>query len=179
MVPRKRILKASLLLLSVAALGGVILASGCARVSTTAGQPARQPTAIEQVLTWNAEIADANLAIAKGVIAASDANQIDVPTANKILTQQSRIADVDRQLTPILAKACGNKTKCQPGLLSGDAAQIRALLAQIKTSAAVLVSDGTAGIKNKDHAATVQRSIETISTVVDEMLGALNTLGVL
>lgn len=160
----------------------VFFCNGCAVIHGTAGQPSRQPTSIEQILTWNAAIADANLSIAKGVIAANEANEIDVPTSNAILTQQSRIADADRQLTPILSKACSPQAtiqSCNPTILSGDATQIQSLLDQIKQSAASLVATGTAGIKNPQKAQTVKQAIQTISTFAADITQSLQSLNVL
>jgi hypothetical protein len=156
--------------------------SGCAAINSVNGQPARQPTAMEQVMTWNADLADSNLAIAKGVIAASEASQIDVPTANAILTEQSRIADADRQLTPILAKSCTPQSTiqaCNPAVLSGDAATIQGFLTQIQTSGTNLVNSGTAGIKDPAKQQSVNAAITAINTLAGEMVSSLQALGVL
>jgi hypothetical protein len=158
---------------------------GCA--IRRASAPSQQVTALEQVMTWNAALADSNLAIAKGVIAASDAQEIDVPTANRILTAQSLIADADRQLTPILAKACSPQKQiqaCNPAILSGDSAAIENFLDQIKASAKGLVSTpagqaGAASIKNPQRREAVQAAIDAIYALADNIAAALKSLGVL
>lgn len=164
----------------VAILVFVFWFSGCAYMQTKA--PRRPATAIEQVLTWNAALADANLGIAKGIIAANEAGEIDVPTSNAILTQQSLIADADRQLTPILAKACSPQKQiqaCNPAILSGDATAIENFLDQIRASASTLVKSGTAGIKNPTRKQTVDQAIQDVYTLIDNVIGGLQQLGVL
>jgi hypothetical protein len=166
----------------------------CASIHSSGSQPGRAPTAMEQVMVWNANLADANLAIAKGVIGASEANEITVLTANAILTEQSRIADADRQLTPVLAKACSvvppsttastltgqvQPGSCNPAMLSGDSATIQGFLNQIAASGKNLVATGTAGIKNKQRAKTVGDAITAIATLSGEMTSSLKSLGVL
>lgn len=158
----------------------VLLAAGCSAIHVTGG--GRKPTAIEQVMVWNASLAQANLTIAQGIIAANNAGEIDVPTSNAILTEQSRIADADRQLTPILAKSCTPQqtiNACNPAILSGDSATIQGLVGQIQASAKSLVKTGTAGIKNPQHAATLQDAITSINTLAGEILTGLQTVGVL
>lgn len=156
------------------------LVNGCSALHIGGG--GRKPTAIEQVLTWNAALADANLSIAQGVIAANQANQIDVPTSNAILTEQSRIADADRQLTPILAKACTPQATiqaCNPAILTGDSATIQGFLTTIATSGQNLVKDGTVGIKDPARQTSVSNAIASINTLAGEMTTALKTLGIL
>lgn len=154
---------------------------GCAYMEPKA--PSRQPTALEQVLTWNAALADANLGIAKGIIAANEAGEIDVPTSNAILTQQSLIADADRQLTPTLAKACSPQKQiqaCNAAILSGDADTIQNLVNQIRDSAAKLAKiETTGGIRNPARKKTVDQSIDDIYTLIGNMIGGLQQLGVL
>ena len=166
-------------LLAVGILGLAAL-QGCSALHIAGG--GRKPTALEQVLTWNAALAEANLSVAQGVIAANQANEIDVPTSNAILTEQSRIADADRQLTPILAKACTAQAQiqaCNPAILTGDSATIQGFLTTIATSGQNLVKDGTAGIKNPQRQQSVSQAIASINTLAGEMLASLKTLGVL
>lgn len=166
--------------LVVAVLLAAFCLGGCAEMYTKGSNP-RQATAIEQVLTWNAALADANLGIAKGIIAANEAGEIDVPTSNAILTQQSLIADADRQLTPILAKACSPQKQiqaCNAAILSGDATAIENFLDQIRASASTLVKSGTTGIKNPTRKQTVDQAIQAVYTLIDNIVGGLQQLGV-
>jgi hypothetical protein len=156
--------------------------TGCAAYRTDAtGKKTRTATAIEQVMAWNAALADSNLAIAKGVIAANEANEIGVPESNRILTAQSKIADADRQLTPLLAKACGpmKTDRCNPSVLSNDAAAISGFLDAIRDAATGLVKSGDVGIKNPARKQAVQTAVEDIYSLADRMIDALKTLGVL
>lgn len=159
----------------------VTLTTGCSAIHVTGG--GRKPTAIEQVMVWNASLAQANQTIAQGVIAANNAGEIDVPTSNAILTEQSRIADADRQLTPILAKSCTPQqtiNACNPAILAGDSATIQGLLGQIEQSAANLVkTGGAAGIKNPQRAATIQEAITSLNTLAGEIVSGLHAVGVL
>jgi hypothetical protein len=82
------------------------LLCGCAaHVATTNGAPPRaKATPLEQALAYNDSLAQANKSVAQGVVNATNVTPplIPVPTANRILIAQSRIADFDRQLTPLL-----------------------------------------------------------------------------
>jgi hypothetical protein len=82
-----------------AAIAAVLLLQGCAVFQPHA--PGRAITPWEQVNVSNAQLAEANLGIARAVIAASDSGVIPLELSNKILTAQSLIADKDRQLTRI------------------------------------------------------------------------------
>lgn len=153
---------------------------GCAYLEPKA--PGRPPAAMEQVLTWNAALAEANLGIAKGVIAANEAGEIDVPTSNAILTQQSLIADADRQLTPILAKACSPQKQiqaCNAAILSGDGATIETFLEQIRTSASILNKSATAGIRNLTRKQSIDQAIKDVGTLIENIAGGLQQLGVM
>ena len=79
-----------------------LVLAGCAAVHPTATNPGRKGTPQENAMAYNASLASANNTIAKTVIDATATTPalIDVPTANKILIAQSKIADADRQLTP-------------------------------------------------------------------------------
>jgi len=155
--------------------------AGCAAARYDAGGKGRTPTAIEQVMTWNAALADSNLTIAKSVIAANDAGIIDVAESNRILTAQSKIADADRQLAPLLAKACGpmKTDRCNPAVLSNDAAAISGFLDAIRDAANGLVKSGDVAIKNPDKKQAVQSAVTAIYNLADQMIDALKTLGVL
>jgi len=178
---RKRLLRASLVSFAIA--GGLLawILAGCATVRKDGAGTARKPTAIEQVMAWNATLADSNLAIAKAVIAANEAGEIDVATSNTILTAQSLIANADRGLTPILAKACGPllTDRCNAAVLSNDSALIGGFLDTIRTQADGLIKSGALGIKNPARKQAVQTALDAIYTLADQMVDALKTLGVL
>ncbi len=150
----------------------VVLLGGCAAVRPSApGTPTRPATPYENILAWNAALANANLAIAQGVIAANDANEISVPMANLILTAQSKIADADRQLTLILQK--GQQAA------AGDSASVKALLTQIQQSAQDMIRSGTAGIKNPARAEAIRASVGSVITLASQMYNTFANLGII
>lgn len=174
-------MKRSIRTLTATIFLGIALA-GCAAIHTTNG---RKVTQIEQVMVWNAGLANANLDLAKGIIAANESGVIDVPTSNAILTQQSMIANADRQLTGVLASVCSPAApgtvpeNCNAALLSGKAVEIQGFLTQIQTAAKNLVASGTVGIKNAQSQQVVAQAITTLNTLAGDILGGLQGLGVL
>src|SRR5205807_7696914 len=101
----------------------------------------RAPSAWENVMVWNAALAEANRGIAEGVIAGNQSGEISIALSKAILDQQERIAKADEELTKILQRA-------QSTVLGSDPGQIKALLDQIKSSAQEVIASGVAGIKN-------------------------------
>lgn len=173
--------------------------SGCGAIRSTNGAKPRPVTPIENVMVWNASLAQTNLAVAQGIIAANNENAIDVATSNTILTAQSKIADADRQLTPILAGACQIKPQapltgdlggpstlvaptpqnCNLALLSGQADTIQNFLSSITSAAQTMAATGTAQIKNLQTQQAVGQAIATLNTLLGQIVGALKTAGVL
>ncbi len=156
---------------------------GCARVRPTAGQPGRPGTPLENVMAWNAAIANANLAVAQGVIAANETMPplLDVPTANAILTEQSRIADFNRQLTFILQKSCSQEsssgTAPKQKVTCGQADQIEALLEQTRASARKLLTD--VHVKDSKTAELIATNAGAILSLAQQIIGTLKAVGVL
>ncbi len=179
MLSRKLILRAGVLLLATSLLGAAALGLyGCAaRVPSTATAPGRPGKPVENVLAYNASLADANLAVARAVIAAQQAVEISVDGANRVLTAQSSIADADRQLTYTLQEFAVTLQTNPDAKLS--ASTINALLNQISNAAAPLVTSGDVGIKNPTHQQTVLSSLKTILGFVQSITGVLNTAGLL
>lgn len=166
--------------------------SGCAAIRSTSGTKPRSVTPIENVMVWNASLAQTNLAVAQGIISANNEGAIDVATSNTILTAQSQIADADRQLTPILASACqpsapltgstlvaSTPQNCNLVLLSGQADAIQKFISTITKSAQTMAATGTAQIKNLQTQQAVGQSIATLNTLLGQIIGALKTAGVL
>ena len=144
----------------------VMLTAGCAKVPAHGNAPGRNGTPIENALAYNASLAEANKTIAQVVIDSSNgaAPLIPVDAANKILIMQSRVADADRQLTPLLSDV---------GNLQKNAARIETLLDDIKGAAGQLVSSGDLGIKD---AATQKKIAAGISNVYNLADVIINTL---
>ena len=169
-VRRKHLEAATIVCWSILAAVSILLAmsiSGCgARVPASANQPGRAGTPIENALAYNASLAEANKTIAQAVIDASNgpAPLIPVESANKILIMQSKVADADRQLTPLLSDV---------GNLQANAARISELLDEIKGAAGTLVSSGELGIKD---AATQKKIAAGISNVYNLADVIINTL---
>lgn len=150
-----------------------VLLSGCAaKVPATGTTPAVKGTPQEQALAYNATIASANNTIAKTVIDATGTTPalIDVPTANRILIVQSKIADTDRQLTPLLGDAAN---------ISANSAQIRKLAGDIRTAANSLIQSGDLGIKDAKTKAAITTAINTVLAGADEVILSLISGGLL
>jgi hypothetical protein len=158
-------------LLTLGAMALAVQLGGCAvHVASTAGVPARGATPIEKALAYNDGLAQANKTIADAVIKANSQVPplISTEYANKILTMQSRVADFDRQLTPLLVDAATVKA---------NAAQIEKLLGDIKAAASSVQAD--AGIKDSATQAKVSAAIAQVYQFADLALNALVTAGLL
>lgn len=151
---------------------------GCAaKVPATVTVPGRAGTPMENVLAYNASIAEANRAVADAVIAAQKAGEISVAAANNLLTAQSMIADADRQLT-IVFQEFAVELQTNPGAKL-SAATVNALLGKIKNAATRLVSSGDIGIKNAKRQQGVLSSVNGILGFVQQIDGALGASGLL
>jgi hypothetical protein len=163
-------------MLATSLLGTAALLHGCAAsVPATATVPGRAGTPMENVLAYNASLADANLAVANAVINVQKSGQISVAAANNILTAQSMIADADRQLTALLQQTAV-QLKTNPSATL-DAATINALLGRIRSSASALVSSGDLGIKDTATQKTVVSSMNSIVQFATSITTALNAAG--
>lgn len=176
---RKLLLRAGILLLAVSVLGTAALClHGCAaKVPATASTPGRVGTPIENVLAYNASLADANRSVANAVIAAQQVGGISVDAANKVLTAQSTIADADRQLTYTLQEFAVT-LQANPGAKL-SAGTITRLLDVIRASAQPLVTSGDVGIKNAQDQQQVLSSLTAIVGLVQQIAGALNSAGLM
>lgn len=175
-IPRRQVEAAAIVCWSVFALLCILAAvafSGCgARVPASANQPGRAGTPIENALAYNASLAEANKTIAQAVIDASNgaAPLIPVESANKILIMQSKVADADRQLTPLLSDI---------GNLQKNAARITTLLDDIKGAAGALVSSGELGIKEAATQKKIAAGISNVYNLADVIINTLVQGGVI
>lgn len=145
---------------------------GCTHVAATAGVPARNATPVEKALAYNDSLAQANKAVAQLVVNASGTTPplLSQDQANKILTAQSRIADFDRQLTPLLT-ATHNVT--------GNADRIELLLDEIKAAANPLIKSGELGIKDPATQQRVMAAFSNVYSFADLVVNSLKDAGLL
>jgi hypothetical protein len=145
---------------------------GCAHVASTAGVPARNATPLEKALAYNDSLAQANKAVAQAVINANGTTPplLNEAQTNKILVAQSRIADFDRQLTPLLASTAS---------VTANAARIQTLLDEIKLAANPLIQSGDLGIKDPKTQQEVLAAFKNVYSFADLVLGALTSAGML
>jgi hypothetical protein len=144
---------------------------GCGpHVASKAGVPARSATPVEKALAYNAGLAEANKSIAKLIIDANSQTPplVDTEYANKIVTMQARVADFDRQLTPLLVDA---------GTVTANSAKIELLLDEIKRAAQGVQPD--IGIRDAKTQSAVTNAIAKVYQFADLALTALVTAGLL
>ena len=156
----------------IMALVATVWFSGCAHVATTAGVPARNATPLEKALAYNDSLAQANKAVAQTVINANGTTPplLTTDQANKILIAQSRIADFDRQLTPLLASAAS---------VTANAAKIQLLLDEIKLAANPLIQSGDLGIKDPKTQQAVLAAFKDVYSFADLVVSMLQQAGLL
>lgn len=148
-----------------------LLLAGCApHVGTKAGVPARNATPVEKALAYNAGLAESNKTIASVVISASTQQPplIEAEYTNKLLSMQARVADFDRQLTPLIADASA---------VQANSAKVTLLLNEIKLVAQSV--QGDTGIKDLKTQQTVTNAIAQVYQFADLTLGVLTTAGLL
>jgi hypothetical protein len=155
-------------------LGSILLASfatGCGpKVASKAGVPARNATPLEKALAYNAGLAETNKTLAHLV---TDANSqtpplLETEYVNKLLVMQSRVADFDRQLTPLLVDT---------STVTANSAKVEMLLDEIKRAAQSV--QGDVGIKDAKTQKEVTDAIAQVYQFADLALTALTTAGLL
>jgi hypothetical protein len=162
-------------LLSMAVAVALILVlsfCGCVHVASTPGVPARNATPLEKALVYNDSLAQANKAVALTVINANGTTPplLSQDQANKILIAQSRIADFDRQLTPLLGTAAG---------VTANASKIELLLDEIKAAANPLIQSGDLGIKDPKTQQEVLAAFKNVYSFADLVVNMLQQAGLL
>lgn len=156
-------------LLFAAISAAMLSLGGCAaKVPSSPTVPGRPATAYENVLAWNAAIANANLAVTQGIINANTAAALDDAQTKAMLDQTFDLARANRQLTLILQSG-------PDGVRSGRQT-VNSLLMQIQASGGQLVTLGTLHIKNPQSQATVKASIDAILTFAQNIFTALAAL---
>jgi hypothetical protein len=159
-------------ILAVLTAAALFSLGGCAHVATTAGVPARNATPLETALAYNDSLAQANKAVAEAVINANGTTPplLNEAQTNKILVAQSRIADFDRQLTPLLVSA---------GTVTANGARIQLLLDEIKMAANPLIQSGDLGIKDPKTQQEVLAAFKNVYSFADLVVSTLQQAGLL
>jgi len=149
---------------------GAMLQVGCAahRTPNANGSPTAQVTTTEQVNFDNAQIAIHNRAIAQGIVATQQAGFLETEYFDKLSAAQIKITRIHEQLTPLLKNP-----------VAANSAQINDLLSQMKTIAAQMVTDGTAGIKNDQSKQSMLTEVNAISSLANSIISTLTTAGIL
>jgi hypothetical protein len=145
---------------------------GCTHVASTAGVPARNATPLEKALAYNDSLAQANKAVAQTVINANGTTPplLSEAQTNKILVAQSRIADFDRQVTPLLASTAS---------VTANAAKISELLDEIRLAANPLIQSGDLGIKDPKTQQEVLAAFKNVYSFADLVVNMLQQAGLL
>lgn len=170
----RRLLVVLTIWLLFAGLAGMLaLSTGCARVPATSTTPGRPATAYENVLVWNASVANSNLAVAQGFINANAATPpaVSDDLTRRMLDECARIAQANRQLTLILQSG--------PDGVKAGAATVRDLLTQIRIAGQNLVATGTVGITNPQTQTVVRAQIDGIMVFAQQIADALLGMGLL
>lgn len=168
-------------LLALCFCASVALSSCAARVASTPTVPGRPVKPLENVLVWNAALANANLGVANNVITAQQAIPplMSVDAANTILTAQSMIADGDRQLTFVL-QTLGTCQTATPAATNckANATRVGALISQIEASANAIIANDV-GIKDAATSKAITTAMNSIFTLAQQMIGTLQAGGLL
>jgi len=165
-------IRTKILLLSLCLCVSVAIPSGCGpKVQTTAGVPTRKATPTETALAYNDSLAQANKSVAQLVINANSTTPplLSNASANTILTAQSRIADFDRQLTPLLQDTAN---------FQANAAQIGLLLDEIKAAGQGIIQSDL-GIADAKTKASVLAAFNKVYDFADLVVSTLHDAGIL
>lgn len=124
-VPRKQLRAAIVVCLCLMFAGVLVLLAGGCAVRNLPGGGTAPATRFEQVLTWNAAIAQANDGFADNVIALQRSGILEMDYAKAVLLKQAAIADADQKITQQIQAAA---------LCASQAAGANATAAQLDTA---------------------------------------------
>jgi hypothetical protein len=134
-------------------------------------QGANQPvTPYEQVMVWNDALAQVNNHIARGILEVSP-SLVAPEKAAVVLREQKNIAAIDEQLTNLLKQGLD--------VAKLNSASLQVLLNQLKQSIKNLIDSGAIGIKNPATQQTFDSDIQTVGSLVDNILSGLRQAGVI
>jgi hypothetical protein len=187
-VDERKLLPAIVLSFCLFVAGLILLASGlggCA-VRHLPGGGTQPATRLEQVLAWNASLAQANDGFAENVIALERGGIIGIAEAKTILVGEAKIAEADKRLTDRIRaaavcavnKAGGSATALQLDQAGSDCAQISgpgiaADLNLILGTLADLNATGLLAVKDDAKRQALSDLLATISGLVNQIYGAL------
>jgi hypothetical protein len=168
----------------------MVLAGGCA-VRHLANGTTQPATTFEQVLAWNAAIAQANDGFADNVIALQSSGVLTVAEAKTILTKQGQIAQADKRITDAVgaAAACGAQnagstaTSAQLDSASAACAQTSgASIAKdvnlILTLASDLAGTDLVGVKDPAKRQALATFLSTVQQLINKIYASLESVGV-
>jgi hypothetical protein len=188
---RKKLVLAIIVCWSLVALGIVPLLNGCA-VRHIPGGGTAPATTFEQVLAWNAAAAQANDGFASNVISLQQGGTIGIAQAREILVKQAAIAEADKRITARIS-AAANCASAQVGS-TANAAQLNAAgitcaqlaapgvatdISLITGTISDLTTTGLTGISDPAKRQALIELLGTISALVQQIAGALQTQGVI
>ncbi len=154
MIPRMK--RNATLAVLVLALG----AAGAAFKCNSTDEPVRH-----KIATWNNLLISANNTLSKTTESLNSYGLVDDATTHNILEATKKVAQIDNELLDVTDKTSN--------LTANDYAQISALLAEIKTSIATLVTNEAVGIKNETAKASVLAAVNGLTgvatTIIEEV----------
>lgn len=175
---------------AVAVFSCAVLLAGCAvrHLANGSTQPA---TAFEQMLAWNAAVAQANDGFADNVIAMQNSGLLTVPQAKAILVKQATIAKADVRLTNRIGTAaqCGAQkagtaaTSAQLDAAAASCAQLSAtgIVADVNlilTTLSDLNGTNLVGVKDAAKRQALADLLQTVQTLVNKIYATLEAAGV-
>lgn len=190
-VRRTELLPAIVVCFCLFAAGIVLIFEGCA-VRHLPGGGTAPATRFEQVLAWNAALAQANDGFADNVIALQRGGVIEMEYAKAVLLKQAAIAKADRDITNQISAAalCATDQLGKNAVPSElDAAGVTC--AQVSSSALAtevqLITDTLTdldknlllGVKNQDKRKALDAFVVTIGETITNIASALKQGGVI
>jgi hypothetical protein len=152
--------------------------SGCAtkRAVDAQGNVVQLPaTPYEQVMAYNAALAEGNRGVAQGVIDVQRAGFLTLAQANNVHEVQFKVAGLHKRLTKIL--------EAGPDAAKGNATEIRSILTQVKDLSNALTTDTKYGVlqARSDTGAmqALRASIGTVYTMANSILTGLQEAHIL
>lgn len=157
-------------MVAVIFLAGATIQSCAPRVPASPTVPGRAATPIENLLAYNAALANANVAAEQGIIAANRAGLLPDKGTQDALDQSAKIAIADKQLTIIF--------QAGPAAIKGNSL-VLTLIKQIQDSVGVLFTSGVVGVKDPQKQAQIKAFTDSILTIAGQISGTLQSNGLL
>lgn len=123
-------------------------------------------TVMEKVTTYNAALAQANNTLEQGAEAVAASGLATPAQVSPIIGASGQVAVIHQQVTAILA---------QGTVTTANVASIKALIDQMK-AAITAIPPASLGIKNPKSQQAFSSDLNSISTLADAVLSALQTI---